>query len=57
MPDVLATFVRVDGSQHLAAPEIVEAADTSVQIVEFVAGLAGVGEVDRKYVGAVDTVT
>src|ERR1700675_952040 len=54
MPDVLAAFVRVDGGQHLAAPEIVEAADTRVQVVEFVAGLARIGEVDRQHVGAVD---
>ena len=54
MPDVLAALLRIDRGQHFAAPKIVEAADTGVQVIEFVAGRASIGKVDRQHVGAVD---
>jgi hypothetical protein len=54
MPDVLGAFVRIYFGQHFAAPEFVEAADAGVQVIEFVTGFAGVREIDRQNVGAVD---
>ena len=40
VPDVLTALMRVHGSEHLAAPEIVEAADPRIQVVSAAASLA-----------------
>lgn len=41
-------------ASHRARDEIVEVVDTRVQVVEFIAIIASVSEMDRQYVSTVD---